>query len=211
MAGKDPQLLINEELLEHCDLLVGIFKGELGATRGAEREVRYFIDRGRARRVMLFVHRDDSLRDPELRGFVDEMKTIAFLQFYESEQELQERLEEALARRAQASLAAPHVDKLRDVLLQRTREWRKLTHVPVELEPACSLLALAAIDLSIFSARDGSRITVDARVRELTVQIEALTRDVQTFVDQAPWDEAESLVVQLVELVRDLPEEDDLL
>jgi hypothetical protein len=79
MGGGDPQDLVNEELLANSDIQVAIFKGRLGGTRGTKREVRYFMENGKARRVMLFVNRDDTLRDGALRSFIDEMKGAAYV------------------------------------------------------------------------------------------------------------------------------------
>ena len=45
MGGTDPQELIDEELLSTSDILVAIFKGQSGKTKGAIREVRNFVTR----------------------------------------------------------------------------------------------------------------------------------------------------------------------
>jgi hypothetical protein len=212
MAGGDPQDLINEELLAGSDLLVAILKGQLG-TRGTEREVRYFMENGKARRVMLFVHKDETLRDAALRSFVNEMKDAAVYQAYIGETDLLDHLEAALVRRAQLSLAARHIGTLRAALIVRVREWGTLDRNTGSLERAFAVLALAGADLTRFSERESglSVGSVDSQVETLSASLEALTRNQQLFFERAPWNEAGDVVSQLENLVWDLPEERDLL
>lgn len=213
VAGGDPQDLINEQLLADSDLLVAIFKGQLGSTRGTEREVRYFMEHGKARRVMLFV-RDDVLRDPQLGGFLLEMRdNAAFIQEYIAEQDLLEHLEEALLRRAQVSLAARHVSILRGALIVRVREWRTLERNSVTLVRAFQVLSVADSDLTRFSQRDaGLGIGVlDSRVEDLSARLQALIHSEEFFIEQSPWDEATDVIADVGRLLQELPEERDLL
>lgn len=96
MAGGDPQELINENLLSNCDLLIALFRNRLGG-RGTEREIRYFMEKGKGRHVMLFVHHNDENREPELRSFLDEFKNIALFRPYFEGRDLADQVASALS------------------------------------------------------------------------------------------------------------------
>lgn len=213
MGGKDPQDLINEELLNQSDILIAIFKGQLGSTRGTEREVRYFIELGHARRLMLFFHRDESLREPDLRDFIDEIKKSIFYKRYEAESELAIRVRDALLEKAMNSLAAPHVASLYEALVLRLRQWGSLNHEASLLEEAYEILRLAAEALIHFTRREaGLGIgTVDGPVTQMSQRLERLTRDKDAFIDRAPWHEADETMKGLMALVSALPAEHELI
>jgi hypothetical protein len=212
MAGANPQDIINEELLSNSDLLVAIFKDRLGG-RGTEREVRYFMENGKGRRVMLFVHHDETNRDPALRDFLNEIRVTALYRSYIEQADLLEHLAVALLHRAELTRAARHVAELRAALVQRVREWTTLGHNVASLEPAFAVLTLIESDLSKFSGREvGLNVgVVDARVDELSGRIQVLTRDQRLFLEQAPWIDGGAVIAELADLLEHLPEECDLL
>jgi hypothetical protein len=162
---------------------------------------------------MLFFHRDESLREPALRDFIDEMKLQMFYKLYVDERELVDHVNHALLNKAMHSQAEPHIKALRKALFLRVNEWAGLEPQSHLLEQAYALLCLAAEDLKIFAGRQaGLNIgSIDAPVDAILRNLDRLTRDKDQFMDCAPWAEAENAMRLAGDLLKNLPEEHELL
>jgi hypothetical protein len=106
--GEPPQALINRQVLERCDLLIGVFWTRLGtptetAPSGTAEEIQRFIDAGK-RALVYFSTRQTApeLLDPEqlnaLRQFRDDLQRQGLIDRYASFEELSEKVYAALVR-----------------------------------------------------------------------------------------------------------------
>ncbi len=212
MGGNDPQELINDELLNVSDVLVAIFKSSAGKTHGAMREVRFFVNKARLNRVMLFFHRDESLQEDSLRAFAQEMKKRMFCEPFADAKELTGRLGSALDDRVQRSLAIPHVDKLRAALRTRIHEWQSLDHGMQLAERGFTVIGLIAAALTSFQRRDVGRPlgAIDGFVGELVRRLRPSARDLDEFLTSSR-EHLDGVVNDLIGLVNKLPEEEELI
>jgi hypothetical protein len=213
MGGADPQDLINEELLRQCDILVGVFKTQLGKMRGAEREVRFFVNNDRSQRVMLFVHRDKALKEDALSSFVQEMNESMFIWRFADARELTNRLTNDLDLRIGKSLAAPYIEILRTALYRRIREWQHLDPQDQFTEKGFTAIVLIQRAFSVFQRRKAGRPLgmIDGRVNDMMRRLRPATRDLDSFINDLSRQDIEDLIQELVRFTNGLPEEEDLI
>jgi hypothetical protein len=211
--GGPPQERINELLLDRSDVLIGIFKKSFGTFGGAAEEVQRFLRKGRSRKVMLYFHRADSLHDPALRQFYDDMEKLTYLERYGDESELVQRIAFALQTRVQRSRAIPHVAALREALDSQRIAWARLNRQRTPARGAYKVLNLAGLALDGFlNAVQGLPLgEIEEPADEMLRQINTMTRDSEAFIRSATWSETEAIIESVAAFSLTLPAAEDLI
>jgi hypothetical protein len=219
MGGQEPQQLINTQLLSRCDLLIGVFRLQLGRTRGTVREIDYFVDNGRARRVMVYTFDPLSVpgstvkADSALTKYMSTLQRQLLTHAYTSPEHLTQLVKLHLSRRIDVTLATPYIAELRQTLAVRIKDWNSITiHSRDAGEEACTCLELAVIALQRFTARPvGRPLNADGTARACERFIEVLVAERETFILATPWQQAEQAMAMLTTPRDELPNRDDLL